>query len=332
MALEITNLRVLSAGADESRALGPEVSVLKIKGSEIQQTLAELQMQALGPDALPYLSEALEMDWVAEPAFAQHYAPVCAAALRPILQYAQDHDLRGLHRNSKEHHLTDDPGPLDGRGRGFQLQQRADRAAGDAAALHFSREYDFERRRELAGSALGYSAGAWAQFAELGLLSLPFAEEFGGLGRQRRRRHGGDGIDRAGPVARALLEHRRDVRRIDPRRRLPTHQAITAAENRQRRDQAGARLLRGARGATTCRRYLRCRARRRRRLALIGPQDRGARCPVGRLFSGVGAHRRGSFRRPAAHFAVLGRARGPGSVSLGLSHAVWRPRRRFAAR
>jgi alkylation response protein AidB-like acyl-CoA dehydrogenase len=73
MALEITNLRVLSATANESRALGPEVSVLKIKGSEIQQTLAELQMRALGPDALPYLREALETDWVAEPSFAEHY-------------------------------------------------------------------------------------------------------------------------------------------------------------------------------------------------------------------------------------------------------------------
>jgi alkylation response protein AidB-like acyl-CoA dehydrogenase len=75
MALEITNLRVLSATQSESRALGPEVSVLKIKGSEIQQTLAELQMQALGPDALPYLREALEMDWVADPSFAEHYRP-----------------------------------------------------------------------------------------------------------------------------------------------------------------------------------------------------------------------------------------------------------------
>jgi alkylation response protein AidB-like acyl-CoA dehydrogenase len=75
MALEITNLRVLSATADESRTLGPEVSVLKIKGSEIQQTIAELQMQALGPDALPYLHEALEMDWVADPRFGGHYAP-----------------------------------------------------------------------------------------------------------------------------------------------------------------------------------------------------------------------------------------------------------------
>jgi alkylation response protein AidB-like acyl-CoA dehydrogenase len=75
MALEITNLRVLSATASESRTLGPEVSVLKIKGSEIQQMLAELQMQALGPDALPYLREALEADWIADPLFAEHYRP-----------------------------------------------------------------------------------------------------------------------------------------------------------------------------------------------------------------------------------------------------------------
>jgi alkylation response protein AidB-like acyl-CoA dehydrogenase len=44
------------------------------------------------------------------------------------------------------------------------------------------RDYGFERRREFARSALGFSAAAWAQYAELGLLSLPFAEEFGGLG------------------------------------------------------------------------------------------------------------------------------------------------------
>ena len=78
MALEITNLRVLSATANETRTLGPEVSVLKIKGSEIQQALAELKMQALGPDALPYLREALEMDWAADPLFAAHYPDYAA--------------------------------------------------------------------------------------------------------------------------------------------------------------------------------------------------------------------------------------------------------------
>jgi alkylation response protein AidB-like acyl-CoA dehydrogenase len=44
------------------------------------------------------------------------------------------------------------------------------------------RDYGFERRRELARSPLGFSAEAWAQYADLGLLSLPFPEEFGGLG------------------------------------------------------------------------------------------------------------------------------------------------------
>jgi alkylation response protein AidB-like acyl-CoA dehydrogenase len=47
MALEITNLRVLSAeGAHQ--APGPEASILKIKGTEIQQAIAELMMQAAG--------------------------------------------------------------------------------------------------------------------------------------------------------------------------------------------------------------------------------------------------------------------------------------------
>src|SRR6202789_94134 len=75
MALEITNLRVLAATAKEQRALGPEVSVLKIKGSEIIQQLAELKMHALGHDALPYVREALDMDWVGNPLFAEHYRP-----------------------------------------------------------------------------------------------------------------------------------------------------------------------------------------------------------------------------------------------------------------
>jgi alkylation response protein AidB-like acyl-CoA dehydrogenase len=44
------------------------------------------------------------------------------------------------------------------------------------------RDYGFQRRRELARSELGFSAEAWAQYAELGLLSLPFPESFGGLG------------------------------------------------------------------------------------------------------------------------------------------------------
>jgi alkylation response protein AidB-like acyl-CoA dehydrogenase len=44
------------------------------------------------------------------------------------------------------------------------------------------RDYGFDRRRELSKTALGFSADAWARFAELGLLALPFPEEAGGLG------------------------------------------------------------------------------------------------------------------------------------------------------
>ena len=58
MALEITNLRMLSAMAAGARAPGPEVSALKIKGSEIIQELAELQMLTLGPAAMANLPDA----------------------------------------------------------------------------------------------------------------------------------------------------------------------------------------------------------------------------------------------------------------------------------
>jgi alkylation response protein AidB-like acyl-CoA dehydrogenase len=48
MALEITNLRFLDQ-VRAGRPLGAEVSMLKIAGSEIQQALTELMMQAAGP-------------------------------------------------------------------------------------------------------------------------------------------------------------------------------------------------------------------------------------------------------------------------------------------
>jgi alkylation response protein AidB-like acyl-CoA dehydrogenase len=61
MALEITNLRVLSAEA-EHRAPGPEASILKIKGTEIQQAITELLIQAAGPAARAFVDEVMEAD------------------------------------------------------------------------------------------------------------------------------------------------------------------------------------------------------------------------------------------------------------------------------
>ncbi len=53
MALSITNLRFLDQ-LRSGNAPGAEVSMLKIKGTEIQQALTELMMQAVGPLAQPF--------------------------------------------------------------------------------------------------------------------------------------------------------------------------------------------------------------------------------------------------------------------------------------
>ena len=54
MALEITNLRFLDHMRRTKQPPGADVSMLKIKGTEIQQTLTELMMQAVGPLAQPF--------------------------------------------------------------------------------------------------------------------------------------------------------------------------------------------------------------------------------------------------------------------------------------
>ena len=42
--------------------------------------------------------------------------------------------------------------------------------------------YDIDRRRKYSAEPTGYSADNWRQMAELGLLGLPFEEEYGGFG------------------------------------------------------------------------------------------------------------------------------------------------------
>ena len=74
LALETTLLRVLAA-RDKP---GPEASILKIKGTEIQQTLTELMMEALGPYAEPFSRPVIEEGGTAAP-FAPEYATTLAA-------------------------------------------------------------------------------------------------------------------------------------------------------------------------------------------------------------------------------------------------------------
>ena len=66
MALEITNLRVLAGetrAKRENKAPGPEASILKIKGTEIQQAISELMMQAVGAYALPFKQSDVGPDY-----------------------------------------------------------------------------------------------------------------------------------------------------------------------------------------------------------------------------------------------------------------------------
>jgi alkylation response protein AidB-like acyl-CoA dehydrogenase len=81
-ALEITNLRALTAER-RSAAAGPEASILKIKGTEIHQSISELLMRAVGPYALPFRLEAMEAGWQFDPTReppGARYASTLAAA------------------------------------------------------------------------------------------------------------------------------------------------------------------------------------------------------------------------------------------------------------
>ncbi|MFE7720643.1 acyl-CoA dehydrogenase family protein [Nocardia rhizosphaerihabitans] len=68
LALELTQLRVVSNSADGKP--NPASSVLKLKGSELQQAATELLLEIAGTDALP-----VDADGIASPAWAQHAGP-----------------------------------------------------------------------------------------------------------------------------------------------------------------------------------------------------------------------------------------------------------------
>jgi len=72
LALELTQLRVVADEGKHGKGKpNPASSVLKIKGSEIQQTTTELLMEVIGPFAAPYDEHGDDgsneaMDWTAQ--------------------------------------------------------------------------------------------------------------------------------------------------------------------------------------------------------------------------------------------------------------------------
>ncbi len=72
IALDTTILRLVSAESS-GRPPGPEASLLKIKGTELQQSLTELLIEAVGYYGFPFSREAMERGWN-EPPIGPDYA------------------------------------------------------------------------------------------------------------------------------------------------------------------------------------------------------------------------------------------------------------------
>ncbi|MEM8688069.1 MAG: acyl-CoA dehydrogenase family protein [Pseudomonadota bacterium] len=75
LALESLVLQVLAEQSAGGKP-GPESSFLKIKGTEIQQAISELLLEAVGNYAHPFVPEALEHGWNEEPIGPDYAAPI----------------------------------------------------------------------------------------------------------------------------------------------------------------------------------------------------------------------------------------------------------------
>ena len=76
-AMKTTNLRIL-VEADSGAAPGPESSMLKIKGTVIRQEINDLARRALGPLALPFVSEALDEGYNEPPIGPEYANPIAS--------------------------------------------------------------------------------------------------------------------------------------------------------------------------------------------------------------------------------------------------------------
>src|SRR5437667_3742189 len=97
-ALEMTQLRVVAAEReDKSNKPDPASSILKIKGSEIQQAISELLLEVVGPYALPYQPEYLEDQGLNEPPVGPEYAGALAPAyfnMRKVSIYGGSNEIQ----------------------------------------------------------------------------------------------------------------------------------------------------------------------------------------------------------------------------------------------
>tara|TARA_R100000005_G_scaffold77038_3_gene44165 strand:+ start:1384 stop:3711 length:2328 start_codon:yes stop_codon:yes gene_type:complete len=172
-ALELCVMRVIN---DPALALRPESSLLKIRGTELQQDISRETSDALGPYALPYHRDVLSKGWPSDPV-----GPDYCATPTPFYFFWRKASISAgtneVQRNiiAKSLLSSDFSADIQGLSEEQKMLQETSRR-------FLREEYGFTDRRKAMQSGDGYREKIWSDFAEMGWLALPFAEADGGLG------------------------------------------------------------------------------------------------------------------------------------------------------
>jgi len=175
-ALEAMALAMLER-ARAGVAPGIEANMLKIKGSELQQRLAELLVDAIGSGALPFgaKSEDRERPWVNR-LFKSHFDTRVATIYGGSNEIQRNIIAKSIGLGSEADLAA--PAPQIGEaGEEGEIRALLRQSLGTVLA----RYYSFEQRRAAHESPAGHSTAAWAAYADLGLLALGLPEAHGGL-------------------------------------------------------------------------------------------------------------------------------------------------------
>ena len=154
MALEITNLRFLDQMRRTGRPPGADVSMLKIKGTEIHKSITELTTQAAGP-----LAQAFRPVDAIDSITSRRVSPrATATCARPPSTQAPT-------RSS----ATSSPRPPSVCDvMNFDLSEEQQLLA-DSLKRYLANEYSINARAKIVASSTGWSEAVWAAFAEMGL-------------------------------------------------------------------------------------------------------------------------------------------------------------------
>ena len=127
------------------------------------------------------------LNWVPDPLLATHYPDPAPSLSGQYFNLRKTTIYAGSTEIQKNIICQDDPGSLKESRRGLPLYRGTTGAAGDVCAASLPATTTSSAAERSRAPRSGFSADAWAQYAELGLLALPLPEEYGGLG--------GNGVD-----------------------------------------------------------------------------------------------------------------------------------------